>query len=148
MTWMGVADLKRLIRSARAKLMRPVRAVLDERLRPTVADVREAWVVPVSAPMILVSQVHRSGGTLMGRLFDGHLHCCSHPHELQWASAPRGWPTFDAHASARDTMARLEARWIAKSLRRGHYRKSPKEPLDRHPFLFDPRIFEGIFRSL
>ena len=42
----------------------------------------------VNQPLVLISQVQRSGGTLLTRLFDGHPQVFAHPHELQW-----GFPT-------------------------------------------------------
>lgn len=36
----------------------------------------------VNQPMILISQIQRSGGTLLNRLFDGHSQILSHPWEL------------------------------------------------------------------
>jgi len=53
-------------------------------------------VVPVTEPLVLCSQVQRSGGTLLSQLFDGHPECHAHPHEIKigW---PReaNWPPLD-----------------------------------------------------
>ena len=40
-------------------------------------------LVPVTDPLVLVSQIQRSGGTLLSQLFDGHPECHAHPHELK-----------------------------------------------------------------
>ena len=45
--------------------------------------VRTDHVVRVREPMVLVSQIQRSGGTLLSRLFDGHPECHAHPYELK-----------------------------------------------------------------
>jgi hypothetical protein len=38
--------------------------------------------VRVDQPMILISQIQRSGGTLLSRLFDSHPAIHAHPYEL------------------------------------------------------------------
>ena len=43
---------------------------------------------PVTSPLVLISQVQRSGGTLLSQLFDGHPELHAHPHELKI-----GYPT-------------------------------------------------------
>lgn len=43
---------------------------------------RLAHITPVNQPLLLMSQVQRSGGTLMSQLFDGHPQCHAHPDEL------------------------------------------------------------------
>ena len=51
---------------------------------------RRRWVTRVTQPMILISQIQRSGGTLLSRLFDGHPRCFAHPMELSWGR-PSKW---------------------------------------------------------
>lgn len=46
------------------------------------AAARLAQPVSVKQPLVLVSQAHRSGGTLLMRLFDGHPSLHAVPHEL------------------------------------------------------------------
>lgn len=41
-------------------------------------------------PLILISQVQRSGGTLLSQLFDGHPQCITYPQELMWGK-PKKW---------------------------------------------------------
>ena len=36
----------------------------------------------IKAPIILISQIQRSGGTLLSQLFDGHKEICAYPNEL------------------------------------------------------------------
>lgn len=46
-------------------------------------------------PLILVSQIQRSGGTLMPRVFDGHPEVLAYPHELQWGIPNKYfWPSL------------------------------------------------------
>ena len=50
----------------------------------------------VGCPLILVSQVERSGGSLMAQLFDGHPELLAHPHELKIGYPnKRTWPPTD-----------------------------------------------------
>jgi hypothetical protein len=37
---------------------------------------------PVTSPIALISQIQRSGGSLLSQLFDGHGEIYAHPHEL------------------------------------------------------------------
>ncbi len=53
---------------------------LDEYER--LCAVRLENLVPVREPVVLVSQVQRSGGTLLSRLFDAHPEIHAHPYEL------------------------------------------------------------------
>jgi Sulfotransferase family len=50
------------------------RSILEHRLE---------YLVAVDQPLVLISQVGRSGGTLLLRLFDGHPQCHVVPYELQ-----------------------------------------------------------------
>ena len=40
-------------------------------------------VQPVTCPLVLISQIQRSGGSLLSQLFDGHPEVHAHPHELK-----------------------------------------------------------------
>jgi len=63
--------------------------------------VRTDHVVRVREPMVLVSQIQRSGGTLLSRLFDGHPECHAHPYELKIGHKAR-WPKLDLTALLHD----------------------------------------------
>lgn len=47
-----------------------------------VAQIRWRFRVEVRQPLLLVTQIHRSGGTLLTRLLDGHPELHTVPHEL------------------------------------------------------------------
>jgi hypothetical protein len=38
---------------------------------------------PVTSPLVLISQIQRSGGSLLSQLLDGHPELDAHPHELK-----------------------------------------------------------------
>jgi hypothetical protein len=116
---------------------------------------RRAWVVPVAQPMALISQVPRSGGTLLARLFDGHPACFTHPLELRWGRPSKeNWPSFDADpaTSADEAYQRLTEGWATRFVAQGGYSKYPKfrrmqdaADLGLSPFVYDQDLAFAIF---
>ena len=54
--------------------------------RTLLANAYESWlehIQPVSVPLALISQIQRSGGSMLSQLFDGHPEVHAHPHELK-----------------------------------------------------------------
>jgi len=113
---------------------------------------RRAHVVPVRQPLALVSQVNRSGGTLLAQLFSGHPQCHVHPGEIQIGfPSKEEWPDFD--------LGDAPERWFAMLLEKriGHYaregfikvperlRGSYATSEISHPFLFVPSLQRQIF---
>ena len=50
-------------------------------------------VQPVTAPLALISQIQRSGGSMLSQLFDGHPEVHAHPHELKIGYPKKyNWP--------------------------------------------------------
>ena len=139
---------KAKLQEARARLARA------ERHAPHHRRLRRQWIVPVTQPMVLISQVQRSGGTLLNRLFDGHPECFAHPMELKWGR-PRKWhwPSFDPVGTGGDAAFELlEEMWIRKAVTRGGYAKYSAWS-DRHrsadrrlyPFVFDRELHREVF---
>jgi hypothetical protein len=97
------------------------RAVEFER----VYAMRKTYAVPVDQPLVLVSQVQRSGGTLMSQLFDGHPQCFAHPHEL-YIGKPEKWdyPDLNLTASPETWIEQLYEKPTLKHFRSG-YQKFP-----------------------
>jgi hypothetical protein len=61
-----------------------------------VCQARLAHLVMVNQPLVLISQIERSGGTLLSRLFDGHPQCHAHPYELKVGYPTKDvWPQLD-----------------------------------------------------
>ena len=117
------------------------RALVDQRLE---------HVVPVGEPLVLVSQVQRSGGTLLSQLFDGHPEVHSHPHELK-IGYPReaNWPPIDP-ADPAGTFERLFEKKALTHLLEGYRKPGAKEDetvgrFDVFPFMFSPRLQKAIF---
>ena len=102
--------------------------------------------VEVHEPLVLISQIQRSGGTLLSQLFDGHPECHAHPGELHIGHPKKwNWPCLDL-AQPESWFATLFEKPAYKALRHG-YRKPSSLELDHEvfPFLFLPRLQKAIF---
>jgi sulfotransferase family protein len=108
--------------------------------------VRLEHVVPVREPLVLVSQVQRSGGTLLSRLFDAHPECHAHPYELHLGQTNRGWwPKLPLDRPDR-WFATLFEQKAAEHLVQGYSKPGLKSPeVDVFPFVFLPRLQKLLF---
>jgi hypothetical protein len=98
----------------------------------------------VREPLVLISQIQRSGGSLLSQLLDGHPECHAHPHELQIGYPEKhNWPPLDLAAPA-TWFRMLFEKQAGKHLKWG-YRKSPA--VDVFPFLFLPKLQKAIFEN-
>ena len=65
--------------------------VLDQLVRTA-----RAHAVTIECPLILISQVQRSGGSLLSQLFDGHSMLHAHPYELKIGDRKKYfWPVIN-----------------------------------------------------
>jgi hypothetical protein len=109
-------------------------------------------LVPVTQPLVLVSQVPRSGGTLLSQLFDGHPEVHAHPHELRIGRpTSRDWTTVDVTAPD-EWFDLLYEPYAAKHMRRGYRKPAGVLPdgtpdVDVFPFLFLPNLQRLIFEQ-
>ena len=99
---------------------------------------------PVTSPLALISQIQRSGGTLLSQLFDGHSELHAHPHELKIGYPTKyTWPKLDL----KDDPSRwLETLFEYSVL--GHFKKGYKKEKKRDDaflFLFLPSVQREIF---
>jgi len=107
-------------------------------------------LVPVREPLVLCSQIHRSGGTLVSQLFDGHPECHAHPHELS-IGHPRSriWPQLDLGRPG-TWFDILHEKYADKHFRYGYrkpaQRSSDTEP-ELFPFLLPPHLQRRIFEQ-
>ena len=111
---------------------------------------RLAHVVPVREPLVLVSQIQRSGGTLLSQLIDGHPECHAHPSEIYIGHPKKwNWPDLDL-ADPAGWFARLYERPVELHLREGYVKEkeSRSEPgREVYPFLFLPGLQRRIFEA-
>jgi hypothetical protein len=110
--------------------------------------VRLEHTVPVREPLVLVSQIQRSGGTLLSQLFDGHPEVHAHPSEI-YIGHPKKWqwPPLDL-AHPETWFEILYEIPVDLHLRDGYVKQkeSRLEPgHDVHPFVFLPRLQHAIF---
>ena len=108
--------------------------------------VRLEHVVPVREPLVLVTQIQRSGGTLLSQLFDGHPECHAHPHELKIGyPRKRNWPVLDPARPESWFEILFEKRSFRQFVR--GYSKTPKRvgSGDVFPFIFSTRLQKAIF---
>ncbi len=115
------------------------------------AELRRArldHLVEVREPLVLISQVQRSGGTLLSQLFDGHPECHAHPGELS-IGKPRKWDWPELEPGRPELWFELLFEPPTDLyLREGYVKEKPLlgqlEP-DVFPFLFAPRLQKAIF---
>ena len=79
----------------------------------------------VDQPLILISQIQRSGGTLLSQLLDGHPECYAHPYELKWGRPAKwDWPQVDLAVDGRAQYEALDENWVKVFAALGLYEKS------------------------
>ncbi len=99
--------------------------------------------VPLSAPVILISQVERSGGTLLSQLFDGHPDIAAYPHELRFGFLDADvWPLPDTSLTADKLFLSLIDLKMRKLAKRGFRKGSTGEA---KKFLLSPHVQHAIF---
>lgn len=125
----------------------------DEMLH--VAETRLRHVVEVTEPLVLISQIQRSGGTLMAHLFDSHPQCHAHPAELHigWPERKENWPPLDPSSDPAEWFQMLEEDATAVLFQRGYTKYARGKELayededeyESYPFLLPPSLQREIF---
>jgi hypothetical protein len=104
---------------------------------------RLKYTVDVREPLVLISQVQRSGGTLLSQLFDGHPECHAHPQELHIGyPKKRIWPELDLGQPG-TWFDVLHEKIAWKQLRKGYRKENAAR--ERFPFLFLPTLQKAVF---
>lgn len=92
----GKVSVKKYRRARRRQ--RTIRRELRRNSR-LLEDIHQAcWKThtPITSPLALISQIQRSGGSLLSQLFDGHPQLHAHPHELKIGFPKKHiWPKLD-----------------------------------------------------
>ena len=102
-------------------------------------------LVEVHEPLVLISQIQRSGGTLLGQLFDGHPECHVDPYELKIGHPKKhNWPVLDL-TRPESWFPTLYFPGMSERLRRTDRTKQPADGRSQFPFLFLPRLQKAIF---
>lgn len=114
---------------------------------------RLRFAATVRQPLVLISQIQRSGGTLISQLLDGHSQLHVHPGELH-IGRPRkyDWPELDLRRPAGELFDELFERPILEYVQAGYQKLSHAEaafdPDYRKrvlPFIFDVRLQKMLF---
>jgi len=99
---------------------------------------------PVTAPLALISQIQRSGGTLLSQLFDGHTELHAHPHELKIGYPTKyTWPKLDLKDDPNRWLETLFEYSVLSHFKKGY--KKEKKRDDAFLFLFLPSVQREIF---
>jgi hypothetical protein len=107
-------------------------------------------LLPIHSPLVLISQIQRSGGTLLSQLFDGHSQCHAHPYELHvghLSTSKFAWPVLNLNDSPEQWFATLFESASARLFQESYHKYGPgmsKEP-ELFPFIFLPFLQEKIF---
>jgi hypothetical protein len=99
---------------------------------------------PVTSPLVLISQIQRSGGSLLSQLFDGHPEIHAHPHELK-IGYPRKytWPKLDLDDNPNHWFETLFETSVLDHFKTGY--KKQKNLDETFPFLFLPSVQNELF---
>ena len=118
----------------------------DAREYQSLARTRIEHAVPVREPLVLVSQIERSGGTLLSRLFDNHPECHAHPRDIEigYPRKTRDWPPIDLDRPE-SWFEMLHEAHVGKYRRKGQW--SSKRVAERVPFLFSMQLQRTIFET-
>lgn len=115
--------------------------------RALLAKAYESWlehIKPVTAPLALISQIQRSGGSMLSQLFDGHPHVHAHPHELKFGYPKKHiWPSIDLGDRPERWFEILFEDNVVDHLRHG-YKKMDKYE-ETFLFIFFPSLQKKIF---
>ena len=112
---------------------------------------RVRHAVPVRQPLVLISQIQRSGGTLLSQLFDAHPELHAHPHELHVGSPSKvNWPELDLAAGAGAWFETLYERPTGRAFVEGYNKAADRsagaaEADDILPFLIPPALQRELF---
>jgi hypothetical protein len=99
---------------------------------------------PVTSPLALISQIQRSGGTLLSQLFDGHSELHAHPHELKIGYPTKyTWPKLDLKDDPNRWLETLFEYSVLSHFKKGY--KKEKKRDDAFLFLFLPSVQREIF---
>ena len=109
-----------------------------------ICEICSEYISPVTSPIALISQVQRSGGSLLSQLFDGHPELHAHPHELKIGYPKKYmWPKIDLNEHPQRWLEMLfEDKVIEHS--KGGYKKERKQD-EVFPFIFMPSVQRKVF---
>lgn len=148
--WVGPRRRREIMRAlGETKRSDTVRAALagDTANLNDIAAFLVTRTTPLRAPLVLISQVQRSGGTLLSQLFDGHPALAAHPHELKIGHpTPEDWPPVAPTDSADANFRMLFEPRTVRFLKQG-YTKGERGDVEQ-PFFNVPNLQYRVFLQL
>jgi len=99
---------------------------------------------PVTSPLVLISQIQRSGGSLLSQLFDGHPELDAHPHELKIGYPKKYiWPKLDLDDSPKQWFENLFELSVLEHFKAGY--KKQKNLDETFLFLFMSSVQRELY---
>jgi hypothetical protein len=124
---------------SKSKIFRAVRSQLEDLYRSGLKN-----ATPITVPLALISQIQRSGGSLLSQLFDGHPEIYAHPDELKIGYPEKYiWPKIDPNDSPKNWFSILFEASVIKYFRKGYNKGHKSEKT--FPFIFLVSLQEKIF---
>jgi len=117
------------------------------RCPPLVEEIHRACsrdLPSISVPLALISQIQRSGGSLLSQLFDGHPQLYAHPYEMKIGFPKKdNWPQFDMKDPPERWFEMLFEEDVIRHFKHG-YEKGQKDGRT-FAFIFLPALQRRIF---
>lgn len=111
---------------------------------PDIVNTCMPQIPRASTPLALVSQIQRSGGSLLSQLFDGHPQLHAHPHELKTGYPKKYcWPKIDLADAPHQWFDMLFEDDVIQDFHNGY--KKGERYATTFPFLFLPALQRAIF---
>jgi hypothetical protein len=99
---------------------------------------------PITCPLVIISEIQRSGGSLLSQLFDGHPELHAHPHELKFGFPRKfNWPPIDLDDPPKRWLEILFENNVIDHFKMGY--KKQKNLDETFPFIFLPSIQKDLF---
>ena len=134
----------------KAKIEKQRIKVRNDALRENGPHLRDLYkislknITPVNAPLILISQIQRSGGTLLSQLFDGHPELHAHPSELMIGYPTKNiWPKLNLSDNPERWFDVLFEDKVIEHFKNGY--KKGKKSNHSFSFIFLPSLQKKIF---
>jgi hypothetical protein len=123
----------------RRKVLQPRGSHLKDLYRVCLENIN-----PITEPLVLISQIQRSGGSFLSQLFDGHPEIHAHPHELKIGHPKKHlWPKLNLNENPEKWFEILFEDNVIRLYKNG-YRKEPTSD-KTFPFIFLPSLQKMIF---